>query len=73
MKQYKVIISPRAKKDIKKYVDYLINVKYSQQAAQALFDDYKGTIKRLSEVAGMLRNPDSEELRKRQLKRINFP
>ena len=72
MKKYKTIVSPRAKKDIKRYVSYLVNVKKSQQAAQALYDDYRGTIKRLADVAGMLRDPDSEELRKRELKRINF-
>ena len=40
MKKYRVIEAPRAKKDIKRYVGYLLNVKKSNQAAQALFDDY---------------------------------
>ena len=72
MKEYKVIEAPRVKKDIKKYVGYLRNVKMSVQAAQALFDDYRATKKRLANIAGSLPDPDSEELKQRGLKRINF-
>ncbi len=72
MKNYKVIEAPRAKKDIKKYVGYLRNVKVSIQAAQALFDDYRATKKRLSDIAGAIREADSEKLRQRGLKRIDF-
>ena len=72
MKKYRVIEAPRAKKDIKRYVGYLLNVKKSNQAAQALFDDYRGTKERLSEIAGAIHNPESDKLKQRNLKRINF-
>ena len=72
MKKYRVVEAPRAKKDIKRYIGYLRNEKKSQQAAQALFDDYRATKKKLVEVAGMLNDPDNEILKQRGLKRINF-
>ena len=72
MTGYRVIEAPRAKKDIKKYVGYLRDRKKSIQAAQALFDDYRATKERLADIAGMIRDPDSEKLKLRGLKRINF-
>ena len=65
MKRYIVVESPRAKKDAKRYIAYLRNVKQSEQAAQALFDDYKATKEQLAEVAGMINDFDNEEMKKR--------
>lgn len=72
MNKYRVIEAPRAKKDIKRYIGYLRNVKRSEQAAQALFDDYRATKKNLADVAGMVSDPDNEKLKQRGLKRMNF-
>lgn len=72
MKKYRIIEAPRAKKDIKKYVGYLLNVKKSDQAAQALFDDYRETKEILADHAGAIGDPASENLKRRGLKRINF-
>ncbi len=72
MKKYRIIVAPRAQKDIRKYINYLRNVKKSTQAAQALFDDYRKTQKRLAETADIIKDPDNEKLKERQLKRINF-
>lgn len=72
LKQYKVIEAPRAKKDVKRYVGYLIKVKRSKQAAQSVFDDYMATKKRLAEIAGTIKDPENEKLKQRRLKRINF-
>ena len=73
MKRYKVKISPRAKEDFKKSIYYLIYIKKNRQAAENLFSDYQNTIEMLSNVAGSLREPDSEKLKDRRLKRMNFP
>ena len=72
MKKYRVIEAQIAKKDIKKYVGYLRNIKRSTQAAQALFDDYRVTKQRLAEVAGTIQEPKSQKMKQRGLKRINF-
>ena len=72
MKKYKVLVAPRAKKDVKKYVSYLRNVRLSMQAAQALFDDYRSTKKRLADICKYIGEPESEKLKQRGLKRINF-
>ncbi len=72
MIHYKVVIAPSAKKDIKRYIGYLADVKKSKQAAQALFDDYRKTKKRLADVAGMIKESDNEKIRARDLKRLNF-
>ena len=72
MVRYKVVVAPRANEDMKRYVAYLANVKKSKQAAQALFDDYRKTKKRLADVAGMIKESDNEKIRARDLKRLNF-
>lgn len=69
---YKVVISEDALSDLRKYVDYLINVKESLQAASNLLDDYDQTIDALSSVAGSLKLCDSPNMKKRNLRRINF-
>ena len=69
---YKVVISEDALSDLRKYVDYLIHVKESLQAASNLLDDYDQTIDALSSVAGSLKLCDSPNMKKRNLRRINF-
>lgn len=44
----------------------------SIQAAQALFDDYRATKQHLADVAGAIKEPESEKMKLRRLKRINF-
>ncbi len=72
MNTYRVIVTDDAKKDFLRYRDYLIYVKKNSQAAKNLVNDYRETRKKLEIVAGSLKDPDSEKLKARRLKRINF-
>ncbi len=72
MKQYIVKNTPLLEKKLDRYVGYLLNVKKSAQAAQALLKDFSETRESLETTAGALPLPDDENLRKRDLKRINL-
>ena len=72
MKQYKVVLTPEAEDDLWRYLKYLQQDKMNPQAAANVLDDFEKTKMSLSDVAGSLREPDSEKLKKRGLKRINF-
>lgn len=72
MKKYVVKNTPLLEKKLDKYISYLKNEKKSLQAAQSLFDDFIETRKSLEKTAGMLQNPDDDNLKSRNLKRINF-
>lgn len=72
MKQFKVIVTPEAKEDLRKYLSYLRKRKKSPQAVQNVLMDFRETKKVLSVVAASLGNPASKPLTDRKLKRINF-
>ena len=72
MKTYKVVITPDAEENLKRYLRYLKNVKMNPYAAKSVMEDYITTKKQLSTVAGAIREPDSEKLLERDLKRLNF-
>jgi len=72
LKIYKVVVTADAKADLKRYRDYLINVKKSSQAAKNVVLDFRNTRKQLETVAGSLADPQSDALNERRLKRINF-
>ena len=72
MKTYRVVVSIDAKASLKKYIRYLREVKLSPQAARNVLDDFTATRIILSQVAGSLQDPESEKLKARSLKRINF-
>ena len=72
MNTYIVRESPRSKQDAKRYIGYLRNVKMSEQAAQALYNDFRATKKELSKVAGIIQEHPNPKVRQRGLKRINF-
>ena len=72
MNTYTVKNTPLTEKKLDKYVGYLYSVKKSAQAANALLKDFVETRKRLETTAGMIKDPDDENLVKRNLKRINF-
>ena len=72
MKTYKVVVTADAKADLKRYRDYLINVKKSSQAAKNVVLDFRNTREQLETVAGSLADPESDALKARGLKRINF-
>ena len=72
MKQYKVIVTPDAEEDLRKYVAYLRDVKKNPQAVKNVLEDFRDTKKSLKNVAGSIKEPDSEKLKERNLKRMNF-
>ena len=72
MKVFQVIVTPNAEEDFKKYLSYLRDVKKNPQAVQSVIEDFRDTKNTLSNMAGSLAEPKSEQLRRRGLKRINF-
>lgn len=72
MKSYKVRMSPRARADLKNRISYLVNIKKNPQAAAGVMDDFHKTRAMLESIAGSIKEPDSEILKSRKLKRINF-
>lgn len=59
---YKVEISDDALTDLRRYVNYLINVKRNPQAASNLLNDYDETIAKLEAAAGSLKPCDSPNM-----------
>ena len=72
MKTYRVVITDKAKSQISQYLRYLKNDLKNPQAAKAVRDDFKETIKQLGNVAGILKSCDNPNLTKRNLKKISF-
>ena len=72
MKQYKIIVTPDAEEDLRKYVAHLRDVKRNPQAVKSVLADFRDTKKSLKNVAGSIKEPDSEKLKERSLKRMNF-
>lgn len=72
MKRYRVIVTPDAEAELKVYLSYLRNVKKNPQAVKNVLEDFRDTKNELTSVARSLPEPDSEKLKARGLKRINF-
>ena len=72
MKTYRVKVSPEAKEALNRYKSYLRDAKYSSQAAKNVVVDFYETAAQLRTSAGSLPDPESEKLRAKGLKRINF-
>ena len=72
MKQYRVIVTPDAEEDLKCYLAYLRKIKRNPQAVKNVLKDFTDTKKSLARTAGSIGEPDSEMLKFRGLKRINF-
>ena len=72
MRTYKVVVTDDAKKDLKRYRDYLLKKKHSPHSAKNVVEDFRETRKILEDIAGSIKNPENEELVRRGLKRINF-
>lgn len=72
MKKYNVKVTPDAEKDLRAHLVYLNNEKKNPQAVRNVIDDFNETANMLSTVASSIAEPDSEKLKTRGLKRINF-
>lgn len=72
MKKYRVVVTKEAQKDLRGKLAYIRNKLKNPQAVKNVYADYKLTRKELEKVAGTIHEPDSEVLKQRKLKRINF-
>ena len=72
MKNYRVVVTEEAQKDLRRKLAYIRNKLKNPQAVKNVYEDYKLTRKELEKVAGTIHGPDSEVLKLRKLKRINF-
>lgn len=72
MRSYLVKVTPAAKEDLKRYLEYIQRKLKNPQAAKSVAQDFRETKNRLKNIAGSIAEPESEKLRKRKLKRINF-
>ena len=72
MKLYRVTITPDALDMLNQRLAYLLFVKKSEQAYDAVETDYYDTLEELSNVAGAIQEPDEPELKSRGLRRIHF-
>ena len=72
MNNYKVEILPKAREDLRRALNYLIYVKLSPKAADSVLKDFEETIEKLSYLADSYQMLESDILRKRSLKRVNF-
>lgn len=72
MKTYRVKITPDAKADLKRYKNYLKDVKKSSQAAKNVVQDFNATAAKLKNAAASLGDSENPKLKARNLKRINF-
>ena len=72
MKTYRVVVTDDAKADLKRYRGYILKKFKNPQAARAVILDFRETRTKLETVAASLQDPESEILKQRCLKRINF-
>lgn len=69
---YKIKLTEDAEQDLDRYLNYLLFVKKSEQAASNLLDDFEATLLSLSKVAVSLKLCDNPRLKELGYRRINF-
>ena len=69
---YKVIISAKAKQQLKDFVKYIVTNFHSKQTAKAVLEDARETRKRLASAGGSLKYCDDPELQKMGYRTIHF-
>ena len=72
MKEYKCLVTEDARKDLRGHLRYIKRTFKNPQAMKNMRDDFAETVTALVTAAGTVQEPDSEELKKRGLKRINL-
>ena len=72
MDEYSVEITEEAEAQIEEYLAYLLFDLNSEQAYEAVRDDYYNTLERLTKVAGMMPISDKPNLARRNLRAIFF-
>lgn len=69
---YKIKLTEDAEQDLDRYLNYLLFVKKSEQAASYLLDDFEATLLSLLKVAVSLKLCDNPRLKELGYRRINF-
>ena len=69
---YRIVVTPDAKKDLDQFIKYLMDEKKNKQAAKNVLDDFEATKESLKYVAGSLKLCDNPRLKKLRYRRINF-
>ena len=69
---WRVMATDDVEEDLSGFVRYLLYEKLSEQAADAVLQDYDDTLDVLERVAGSLKTVDNPQLAKFGYKRINF-
>ena len=72
LKTWKVLATDAVEENLSEFVQYLLFEKMSEQAANALIEDYDETLDELEKVAGSLKLVDNQRLAKLGYRRINF-
>ena len=69
---WKVLVADDVEEDLSEFVHYLLFEKMSEQAANAVLEDYDETLDELESVAGSLKLVDNPRLANLGYRRINF-
>lgn len=69
---WKVFATDDVEEDLSEFVQYLLFEKMSEQAANAVIDDYDETLDELERVAGSLKLVNNPKLARLGYRRINF-
>ena len=72
MKKYRVVATKQAQRDLRQKLAYIRDHLKNPQAVQSVYSNYKKTRVVLAENAGSIHESESEKLKERDLKRINF-
>ena len=72
MKTFKVVITREARDDLRRYLDYIRQRFMNPQAIKSVRDDFYETAAALRTTAETIAQPENEQMRRRNLKRINF-
>ena len=67
---YGIKITRKAEEQLQRYLEYLIYKKKNMQAAVAVSKDFDETVDSLTNLAGVLRLCEDEDLRRRGIKKI---
>ena len=72
MKTYKIIVTPEAKKQMRRHLAYIEKKLKNHQAAERVYQDFLEFSKKLEITAASIKEPEHAELLERGLKRKNF-
>ena len=70
--KWQVVATDDLEEDLSEFVQYLLFEKMSEQAANAVLEDYDDTLDELEKVAGSLKLVDNPRLARLSYRRINF-